>query len=111
MANENAVLYKEKKLSKELSKPFGFDELEEKLQSQLEDERADMQFLAEEKEKKKRMLINNINVNKNAFDRNVNDWRVALPEELAELALFLASDAANHMAGEVIVCDGGESLR
>ena len=51
MANENAVLYKEKKLSKELSEPFDFDELEEKLQSQLEDELADMQFLAEEKEK------------------------------------------------------------
>ncbi len=51
MAKENAVLNKEGKLSEDLSEPFDFDELEEKLQSQLEEELADMQFLVEEKEK------------------------------------------------------------
>ena len=51
MANENAVLDKEEKLNDDLTESFDFDELEEKLQSQLEEELSDMQFLAEEKEK------------------------------------------------------------
>ncbi|WP_029502392.1 hypothetical protein [Lachnoclostridium phytofermentans] len=51
MAKENAILDKEETLSEELSESFDFDELEEKLQRQLEEELADMQFLAEEKEK------------------------------------------------------------
>lgn len=51
MAKENAVLDKEEKLTEDLSESFDFDELEEKLQSQLEEELADIQFLAEEKEK------------------------------------------------------------
>jgi len=37
--------------------------------------------------------------------------RVGLPEEVAELALFLASDAANYIVGQTIVCDGGYSLK
>lgn len=51
MAKENAILDKEEKLNDDLTESFDFDELEEKLQSQLEEELADMQFLAEEKEK------------------------------------------------------------
>lgn len=51
MAKENAILAQEEKLNEELTEPFDFDELEEKLQRQLEDELADMQFLVEEKEK------------------------------------------------------------
>lgn len=51
MAKENAILNREEKLNEELTESFDFDELEEKLQSQLEEELADMQFLAEEKEK------------------------------------------------------------
>lgn len=51
MAKENAVLDKKGQLNEDLVESFDFDELEEKLQSQLEEELADMQFLAEEKEK------------------------------------------------------------
>lgn len=39
----------------------------------------------------------------------LND-RVALPEEIAEIALFLASDAANNIVGQTIICDGGATL-
>lgn len=55
--------------------------------------------------------INNINIKENAYTSSTKDHRVASPEEIAEIAIFLASDAANHIIGEVIVCDGGESLR
>lgn len=51
MAKESAVLDKKEQLNEDLTEFFDFDELEEKLQSQLEEELADMQFLAEEKEK------------------------------------------------------------
>lgn len=51
MAKENAILDKEVQLNEDLAESFDFDALEEKLQSQLEEELADMQFLAEEKEK------------------------------------------------------------
>lgn len=51
MAKENAVFEKDKLLNEEMTEPFDFDELEEKLQSQLEEELAEMQFLKEEKEK------------------------------------------------------------
>lgn len=54
--------------------------------------------------------INGIDVNENAFSEGPRNKRVALPEEIAELALFLASDASNNIVGQVIVCDGGESL-
>lgn len=54
--------------------------------------------------------INGIKVEENAFSNESRNKRVALPEEIAELALFLASDAANNIVGEVIVCDGGASL-
>lgn len=37
--------------------------------------------------------------------------RVALPEEIAELAIFLMSNAANFIVGQTIVCDGGFSLK
>ncbi|MGN0263874.1 MAG: hypothetical protein ACI4DX_05740 [Oliverpabstia sp.] len=51
MAKENAILNDEEILNEKFTESFDFDELEEKLQSQLEEELADMQFLAEEKEK------------------------------------------------------------
>lgn len=51
MAMENAVLGKKEQMNEDLTESFDFDELEEKLQSQLEEELADMQFLADEKEK------------------------------------------------------------
>lgn len=54
--------------------------------------------------------INHIDVNENAYSTEPRDQRVALPEEIAEIAAFLASDAANHIVGQVIVCDGGTVL-
>lgn len=51
MAKENAILDKKEQWNEDLNESFDFDELEEKLQSQLEEELADMQFLTEEKEK------------------------------------------------------------
>ena len=37
--------------------------------------------------------------------------RFAFPEEIAELAVFLLSDAANFIVGQTILCDGGFSLK
>lgn len=37
--------------------------------------------------------------------------RVALPEELAELAAFLAGDGSNYITGQTIICDGAMTLR
>jgi NAD(P)-dependent dehydrogenase (short-subunit alcohol dehydrogenase family) len=37
--------------------------------------------------------------------------RFGTPEELAELAAFLVSDAADWIRGEVVTLDGGEWLR
>lgn len=51
MAKENAILNDKDILNDEVTESFDFDELEEKLQSQLEEELSDMQFLAEEKKK------------------------------------------------------------
>ena len=36
--------------------------------------------------------------------------RVSLPEEVAELAIFMMSDACNYMVGQTILIDGGFSL-
>jgi NAD(P)-dependent dehydrogenase (short-subunit alcohol dehydrogenase family) len=36
--------------------------------------------------------------------------RFATKDEIADLALFLVSDAANFITGAVVVCDGGQSL-
>jgi len=37
--------------------------------------------------------------------------RFALPEEIAELMVFLLSDAANFFVGQTFVCDGGYTLK
>lgn len=37
--------------------------------------------------------------------------RLALPEEISELALFLISDRSNFIVGHTILCDGGYSLK
>lgn len=48
----------------------------------------------------------------NAYaDGYAPSYRVALPEEIAELAVFLLSDAANFIVGQTIVIDGGYSLK
>lgn len=51
MAKENALLDENQGLSEGVLNSFDFDDLEEKLQSQLEEELADLEFLADEKEK------------------------------------------------------------
>lgn len=37
--------------------------------------------------------------------------RSALPEEIAELGVFLISDTSNFIVGQTIVCDGGFSIK
>lgn len=54
--------------------------------------------------------INGLDMKKDIFSNSTLDGRVALPEEIAEIGCFLASDASNHIIGQVIVCDGGETL-
>lgn len=51
MENESAVFDNKEQMKEDLAEFFDFDELEEKLQRQLEDELSDMQFLVDEKEK------------------------------------------------------------
>lgn len=51
MAKENAYLDEKQEISEDETDSFDFDELEEKLQSQLEVELADLEFLTDEKEK------------------------------------------------------------
>jgi oxidoreductase, short chain dehydrogenase/reductase family protein len=51
-----------------------------------------------------------IDPEENAYYENNGDNRVALSEEIAEIGIFLASNASNHIVGQVIVCDGGETL-
>lgn len=51
MAKENAILNDEYMLDEEFAEAFDFDELEEKLQSQLEEDFSNLEFLKEEKEK------------------------------------------------------------
>lgn len=45
------------------------------------------------------------------IERYTPSQRVALPEEVAELAIFIMSDAANYIVGHTIICDGGYSLK
>jgi NAD(P)-dependent dehydrogenase (short-subunit alcohol dehydrogenase family) len=42
--------------------------------------------------------------------RSVPLKRFATKDEIADLALFLSSDAASFITGAVVVCDGGQSL-
>ena len=51
MAKENAIIDKNQKFNEDLSDFFDFDELEEKLQGQLEEEIVGLEFLQAEKEK------------------------------------------------------------
>lgn len=51
MAKENAILDENQKFNEDLSEFFDFDELEEKLQGQLEEEIVGLEFLQAEKEK------------------------------------------------------------
>ena len=44
---------------------------------------------------------------KDAFLKNVSLGRGSLPDEMAGLAVFLASDASSYLTGTSIVNDGG----
>ena len=54
--------------------------------------------------------INGINIQNNAYTSSSLDKRVAIPEEIAEIVIFLSSSSTNHIIGQTIVCDGGETL-
>lgn len=53
---------------------------------------------------------NQINVQENAYTTDHLTKRWVLPEEIASILLYLASDSANSIIGQVIVVDGGYSL-
>ena len=52
-----------------------------------------------------------VDVNKNAYTPEHLTKRWVLPEEVASLLLYLGSDSANSIIGQVIVVDGGYTLR
>lgn len=47
----------------------------------------------------------------NIYDLVTSAKRFGMPEEIAELALFLMSDATSFIVGQTIVCDGGYILK
>jgi NAD(P)-dependent dehydrogenase (short-subunit alcohol dehydrogenase family) len=47
---------------------------------------------------------------KKQFTRAIPLKRFATKDEIADLALFLSSDAAQFITGAIVVCDGGQSL-
>jgi NAD(P)-dependent dehydrogenase (short-subunit alcohol dehydrogenase family) len=44
------------------------------------------------------------------FAQGVPLKRFATKDEIADLAVFLSSDAAKFITGAIVVCDGGQSL-
>lgn len=54
--------------------------------------------------------INKQNIAENAFREEHLNKRITMPEEIAEIALFLCSGACNGIIGQTIVCDGGALL-
>lgn len=54
--------------------------------------------------------INIQNVEENAYSPKSPLQRIIVPEDIAELAAFLISDAANAIVGQVIAVDGGTTL-
>lgn len=55
--------------------------------------------------------INAQNVQDNAWSDSSLNHRIIVPEEIAEIACFLISDATNGIIGQTIVCDGGRLLK
>jgi NAD(P)-dependent dehydrogenase (short-subunit alcohol dehydrogenase family) len=56
-------------------------------------------------------MLNKADNDGNIFDPVTSAKRFGLPEEIAELAIFLVSDAAKFIIGQTIVCDGGYTLK
>lgn len=54
--------------------------------------------------------INKQDIDKNAFSAKNPLHRIIVPEDIAELACFLLSDAANAIVGQIITVDGGTTL-
>lgn len=57
------------------------------------------------------ITVKNVDVESNAFFRSAPLGRLCAPFEVAELAVFMLSDAADYMVGQTIVFDGGYSLK
>ena len=55
--------------------------------------------------------INECHSEENAYYGGNLIKRIITPKDIAELAVFLMSDAANGIVGQTIVCDGGQTLR
>lgn len=49
-------------------------------------------------------------IHDNIYYSKQPNHRLTLTEDVAELAVFLMSDAANNIVGQVICCDGGASI-
>lgn len=54
--------------------------------------------------------INSTNVEENAYHELMRNKRYVMPEEVAELALFLGSDRAKSIVGQTIFIDGGTTI-
>lgn len=54
--------------------------------------------------------INYVDIAENAYCEHAKNKRITTPEEIAEVACFLLSDAANGIIGQTIVVDGGALL-
>ena len=54
--------------------------------------------------------INKCNYMNNAYYGGNRINRIIIPEDVAEIALFLISEASNSIVGQTIVCDGGQTL-
>lgn len=54
--------------------------------------------------------INKQDASLNAYWQDAANRRITTPQDIAELAMFLCSGAANGIIGQTIVCDGGELL-